>query len=79
MANVNLTINGKALSVPAGSTILEAARANGINEPCIKQMEDNREKDCTYFDSYRSACAFAGRLRKRSGWGQCFRPSVSNI
>ncbi len=35
MANVNLTINGKALSVPAGSTILEAARANGIHIPTL--------------------------------------------
>ena len=35
MANVNLTINGKALSVPAGTTILEAARANGIHIPTL--------------------------------------------
>ena len=35
MANVNLTIDGKALSVPAGSTILEAARANGIHIPTL--------------------------------------------
>ena len=35
MANVNLMINGKALSVPAGTTILEAARANGIHIPTL--------------------------------------------
>lgn len=35
MANVNLIIDGKALSVPAGSTILEAARANGIHIPTL--------------------------------------------
>ena len=35
MANVNLTINGKTLSVPAGSTILEAARTNGIHIPTL--------------------------------------------
>ena len=35
MANVNLTINGKALSVPAGTTILDAARANGIHIPTL--------------------------------------------
>ena len=35
MANVNLTINGKALSVPAGTTILEAAGANGIHIPTL--------------------------------------------
>lgn len=35
MANVNLTIDGKALSVPAGTTILEAARANGIHIPTL--------------------------------------------
>ena len=42
MANVNLTINGKALSVPAGSTILEAACANGIHIPTLcflKELE----------------------------------------
>ncbi len=35
MANVNLTINGKALSMPAGTTILEAASANGIHIPTL--------------------------------------------
>ncbi len=35
MSNVNLTINGKALSVPAGSTILEAASGNGIRIPTL--------------------------------------------
>ena len=35
MANVNLTINGKALSVPAGTTILEAAKANDIYIPTL--------------------------------------------
>ena len=35
MADVKLTINGKALSVPAGTTILEAARANGIRIPTL--------------------------------------------
>ena len=35
MANVNLTIDGKALSVPAGTTILDAARANGIHIPTL--------------------------------------------
>ena len=40
MANVNLTINGKALSVPAGTTILEAARANGIHIPTLYFLKD---------------------------------------
>ena len=40
MANVNLTIDGKALSVPAGSTILEAAKANGIHIPTLCFLED---------------------------------------
>ena len=35
MANVNLTIDGRTLSVPAGTTILEAARANGIRIPTL--------------------------------------------
>ena len=35
MANVNLIINDKALSVPAGTTILEAAEANGIRIPTL--------------------------------------------
>jgi len=35
MANVNLTIDGKALSVPAGYTILSAARENGIHIPTL--------------------------------------------
>ena len=42
MANVNVTIDGKALSVPAGTTILEAARSNGIHIPTLcflKELE----------------------------------------
>ena len=35
MANVNLTINGKLVSVPAGSTILDAARKLNINIPTL--------------------------------------------
>ena len=30
MKNVNLTINGKAVAVPEGTTILDAAKQNGI-------------------------------------------------
>ena len=35
VADVNVTIDGMALSVPAGTTILEAARANGICIPTL--------------------------------------------
>ena len=40
MANVNVTIDGKALSVPAGSTILTAARENGIHIPTLCFLKD---------------------------------------
>lgn len=39
MANVNLTIDGKAISVPAGTTILAAAKANDIYIPTLCFME----------------------------------------
>ena len=32
---INLTINGKAIQAPEGATILEAARANGIDIPTL--------------------------------------------
>ncbi|MBQ7438201.1 MAG: (2Fe-2S)-binding protein [Oscillospiraceae bacterium] len=35
MADVNIIIDGKTLSVPAGTTVLEAARANGIRIPTL--------------------------------------------
>ncbi len=35
MSNINLTINGKAVSVPAGSTILDAAKKLNINIPTL--------------------------------------------
>ena len=35
MANVKLTINGNAVSVPAGTTILEAAKSAGIRIPTL--------------------------------------------
>ena len=39
MANVNLTINGKAVSVPAGTTILEAAKAAEVRIPTLCAYE----------------------------------------
>lgn len=39
MANVNLTINGKAVSVPAGTTILEAAKSAEIRIPTLCAYE----------------------------------------
>ena len=39
MANVNLTIDGKNLSVPAGMTIIAAAKENGIHIPTLCFME----------------------------------------
>lgn len=35
METINLTINGKKITAPAGSTILEAARSNGIYIPTL--------------------------------------------
>ena len=40
MEMVNIKINGMPLSVPAGSTILEAARYAGINIPTLCWMKD---------------------------------------
>ena len=39
MANVNLTINGKPVAVPAGTTILDAAKAIGIRIPTLCAYE----------------------------------------
>lgn len=39
MANVNLTIDGKAVSVPSGTTILAAAGENGIRIPTLCFLE----------------------------------------
>ena len=41
MANVNLTIDGLAVTVPEGTTIFDAARLNGIAIPtlCHQQNE----------------------------------------
>ena len=39
MANVNLTIDGKQISVPAGTTILSAAKANDIRIPTLCFLE----------------------------------------
>ena len=40
MANVNIKINGMPYSVPAGSTVLEAARLAGIKIPTLCYMKD---------------------------------------
>ena len=40
MADVNIKINGKECTVPAGSTILEAARIAGINIPTLCYLKE---------------------------------------
>ena len=40
MANVTLTINGKEVTVPAGTKIIEAAEQNGINIPRLCYMKE---------------------------------------
>ena len=39
MANVQLMINGKSISVPTGTTILEAAEQNGIKIPTLCSLK----------------------------------------
>ncbi len=39
MSLVNLTINGKAVSVPAGTKILEAAKQVNIKIPSLCQIQ----------------------------------------
>jgi len=39
MKNINLTINGRAVTVPEGTTILNAAKQNGINIPTLCYLE----------------------------------------
>ncbi len=43
MENVNITINGMPLSVPKGSTILEAARLGNIDIPTLCYLKDINE------------------------------------
>ena len=40
MDTVNITINGREYTVPAGITILEAARQNGIHIPTLCFLKD---------------------------------------
>ena len=40
---VNLKINGVAVSVPKGSTILEAAKSIGVDIPTLCYMKDRNE------------------------------------
>ncbi|KAA3384457.1 2Fe-2S iron-sulfur cluster-binding protein, partial [Akkermansia muciniphila] len=43
MDQVNIKINGMQVSVPAGSTILEAARLAGIEIPTLCYLKDINE------------------------------------
>ena len=43
MEMVNIKINGMPLSVPAGSTILEAARMHGIEIPTLCYLREINE------------------------------------
>ena len=40
MADVNIKINGRECSVPAGSTILQAVRMSGIEIPTLCYLKD---------------------------------------
>ena len=44
MKTIELTINGKTVSAPEGSTILESARANGIDVPTLCAYEGLKPK-----------------------------------
>ena len=44
MKDVELTINGRTVSAPADSTVLEAARRNGIELPTLCAMEGLKPK-----------------------------------
>ena len=43
MSMINITIDGKAVQVEEGSTVLEAARAAGINIPTLCYLKDVNE------------------------------------
>ena len=43
MENVTITINGRSVSAPAGSTILEAARLANITIPTLCYMKEINE------------------------------------
>ena len=43
MANINVMINGRAVSAPAGSTVLEAARIAGIKIPTLCYLKEINE------------------------------------
>ena len=47
---VNLTINGKPVTVPEGTTLLDAAKSVGIEIPSLCYLK-TREKVNTYFNS----------------------------
>ena len=43
MANINVKINGREYSVPAGSTILDAARVAGVEIPTLCYLKEINE------------------------------------
>ena len=50
MSMVNITIDGKAVQVPEGTTVLEAAKQVGIDIPkmCIRDRENGVCPKCGY-------------------------------
>mgnify|MGYP003310119485 CR=1 FL=1 len=44
MANINVKINGRDVSAPAGSTILEAAHLAGIKIPTLCFLKEINER-----------------------------------
>lgn len=65
MANVNIDLNGKEIAVPAGTSILEAAKANGVYIPTLCAYEGlSPQASCQLCivkidgeDNYKLACA----------------------
>lgn len=73
MQMVNLTIDGKQIQAPAGSSVLEAARSAGIYIPTLCYHPDLRpEGACPLVYGRGQRCAYSGcflRISCKRGYG----------
>lgn len=67
MQMVNLTIDGKQIQAPAGSSVLEAARSAGIYIPTLCYHPDLRPEGACRLCITHSGCFL--RISRKRGYG----------
>ncbi len=82
MENINVTIDGIKVSVPKGSTVLDAAKAAGVHVPTLCYMEGHKPlgacRVCLVeVEGGAAGCRRAAPSRRPTAWSSTPTPAAS--